>query len=493
MSLDAVRSIADAVLYEGYILYPYRASAQKNRSRWQFGVVMAPGYAAADPSENSFTQAECVLAHTGQPVVRVILRFLQVQRRTTEGTRGPGGAGEAWDEAVEREVEVTAGPDVLLGDGVAEEFTVPGGEDRELLGVAASSPDSAGPLDGTGSPDDAGPPDGTGSRYAVRRREPLAGAVSVRAIPIPGPWRAVRLQVRVENRTAAAPVPRRREEALPTALVAAHTIISVSGGEFISMTDPPIWAQPAVAECQNAGGWPVLADPGGGRQVVLSSPIILYDHPELAAESPGELYDGTEIDEILTLRTLALSDAEKLEARATDPRAAALLDRVESMDAAAMARLHGTVRSSGRPPRAPAAGPPGASGPPGLPGQGLPGQGLPEQGLAGEPAVPWWDPDAEATVSPDTDTVTISGRPVSRGSRVRLLPGTRRADAQDMFLVGRIAEVQAVLHDVEDRPYLAVSLAGQPDEDLRIAHGRFLYFMPDEVEPYEASELEGTA
>ena len=320
MNLGAVRSIADAVLYEGYILYPYRASSQKNQSRWQFGVVMAPGYAAAEPSERSYTQAECVLEHTGQPVVQVILRFLQVQRRTTEGS------GQGWDEAVEREIEVTAEGAVLLGDGVTKEFAVAGGEDRDPL-------------------DEPGGQDGTGPRYAVRRREPLAGAVSVRAIEVPGPWRAVRLQVRVENRTAVSPVPQRREDALPSALIAAHTIISVSGGEFISMTDPPIWAQPAVAECQNEGGWPVLADPGGGRQVVLSSPIILYDHPELAAESPGELYDGTEIDEILTLRTLALSDDEKAEARATDPRAAALLDRVESMDAETMARLHGTIRS----------------------------------------------------------------------------------------------------------------------------------------------------
>jgi hypothetical protein len=206
-----------------------------------------------------------------------------------------------------------------------------------------------------------------------------------------------------------------------------------------------------VAGCRNEGGWPVLADPGD--RVVLSSPIILYDHPELADESPGELYDGTEIDEILTLRTLALSDQEKAEARATDPRAAALLDRVESMDAQTMARLHGTIRS----PR-PAAD-------------------------QEEPSVPWWDPDADASVSPDTDTVTIGGQQVARGSLVRLRPGARRADAQDMFLAGRLAEVQAVLHDVDDTPYLAVSLAGQPDEDIQIAHGRFLYFMTDEVEP----------
>jgi hypothetical protein len=451
VSLDAVRRIADAVLYEGYILYPYRASAQKNRSRWQFGVVMPPGYTAIDPSESAFTQTECVLEHSGQPTVQVILRFLQVQRRSVEDS-----PAAAWDEAVEREIEFTVGSAELLGDGHVEEFTVAGGEDREPL------TDAGHPHDGPETQDD------PGTGIVIRRREPLAGAVSVLTTPVPGPWRAVRLRIRVENRTTADPVPQRREEALPRALVAAHMILGVSGGEFISMTDPPMWARPAVAECENVGGWPVLGDPDGGRQVMLSAPIILYDHPELAPESPGELYDGTEIDEILTLRTLALSDDEKLEARATDPRAAALIDRVESMDAPAMARLHGTIRS----PRRTASGEP---------------QG---HGAQPDPAVPWWDPDADAAVSPDTDSVTIGGRQVARGSRVRLRPGARRSDAQDMFLAGRIAEVQAVLYDVEDQPYLAVSLADHPDEDIRIAHGRFLYFTIDEVEPCEAG---GTA
>jgi hypothetical protein len=410
VTLQSVRNIADAVLYEGYILYPYRASAQKNRSRWQFGVIMSPGYAAAEESEASSTRAECVMEYTGPPAVRVILRFLQVQRRTSQAP-----IAGSWDEAVEREIEVSADSAALSGGGVRQEFTVEGGEDR----------------------------DGD----TVRRREPLSGVVSVRAAEVPGPWRAVRLQVRIENRTDAGPPPRCREDALPTALVAAHAIITVDGGKFVSMTDPPEWAQPAVAQCRNEGGWPVLVE----DRAVLFSPIILPDHPEVAAESPGELYDGTEIDEILTLRTLALSGEEKAETRATDPRAAALLDRVESMDAESMARLHGTMRV---------------------------------EGPAESPA-PWWDPDADASVSPDTDSVMIGGRPIARGSLVRLRPGARRADAQDMFLVGRIAEVQAVLHDVEDNPYLAVSLAGQPDEDLRIAHGRFLYFTTDEVEPCE--------
>ena len=445
VNLGAVRRIADAVLYEGYILYPYRASAQKNRSRWQFGVLMAPGYAAVDPSESSFTRTECVLEHSGQPAVQVILRFLQVQRRSTEGV-APGAHAPAWDEATECEVGFTVGTAELLGPGLVTEFSVPGGEDRE------PSP---------------------GGECVVRRREPLAGAVSVRTTPVPGPWRAVRLQVRVENRTAAGPAPALREEALPTALVAAHVIVAVSGGEFISMTDPPEWAKPAVAECANTGGWPVLADPGGGRQVVLFSPIILYDHPELAPESPGELYDGTEIDEILTLRTLTLSDEEKLEARATDPRAAALIDRVEAMDAQTLERLHGTIRPGAL---YPGALYPGASGAGGTGGTGH-----------YDPAVPWWDPEADASVSPDTDSVMIGGQAVARGSLVRLRPGARRADAQDMFLAGRIAEVQAVLLDVEDQPYLAVSLTDHPDPDLSIAHGRFLYFRPDEVEPWDIS------
>jgi hypothetical protein len=471
VNLDAVRRMADAVLYEGYILYPYRASAAKNRSRWQFGVVMAPGYAAADPSETTFTQCECVLEHSGQPSVQVILRFLQVQRRSTEG---PGADAATWDEAVEREIEFTVGSADLLGDGDrdrdahddgdshddgddhdhghghghVEEFAVPGGEDREPL---------------AGQPGHEGQPG-----YAVRRRAALAGAVSVMAVPLPGPWQAVRLRVRVENRTAAGPVPERREDALPSALVAAHVILRASGGEFISMTDPPMWAKTAVAECENVGGWPVLADPDGGREVMLSAPIILYDHPELAPESPGELYDGTEIDEILTLRTLALSDAEKIEARATDPRAAALIDRVESMDAQTLAGLHGTMRS----PR-----PAGANA----------GAGGSDPRDTYDPSVPWWDPEADASVSPDTDAVIIDGHRIARGSLVRLRPGARRSDAQDMFLIGRTAEVQAVLLDVEDKPYLAVSLADDPDADIRIAHGRFLYFATDEVEPIEAS------
>ena len=433
MNFVAARAVADAVMYEGYILYPYRASAPKNRSRWQFGVVMAPGYTSVDPSERDFAQTECVLEHGAQTTVDVVIRFLQVQRRTSDGS--------SWDEAVEHELVIRVDAARVLDGGHVTEFEIPAGEERE--------------------------------GDVVRRREKLTASVLVEATPLPGPWGAARLRVRVDNRTASTTVPRTREDALPTALVAAHMIIGVHGGTFISMTDPPEWAGAEVQACENIGCWPVLAGADGGRQVMLSTPIILYDHPELAPESPGDLYDGTEIDEILSLRTLALSDAEKQEARATDPRAAALIDRVEALGPDDFNRMHGTIRS----PRV-------VSGPVGV-GRGPdPGAG-PGDPAGYEPAVPWWDPAADASVSPDTDAITVAGRRIARGSLVTLRPGVRRSDAQDMFLDGRAARVEAVLLDVDDTAYLAVSLTDDPDQDLRVAHGRFLYFSPDEVEPCE--------
>jgi len=440
-ALDEVRKVADAVLYEGYILYPYRASAQKNRSRWQFGVLMPPGYTAADPSESSALRAECVFEHEGQPTVDVMVRFLQVHRRRTDHAADDTEVPASWDEAVEQEITVLVPSQALLGDSNSYDdgngdrratvtwFTIPGGTE-------------------TGT---------TAGARVTRCREPLTGTVSVRATPLPGPWQAARLTVEVVNESAipesdkASPL--ERETALPTALVAAHLIITLSGGAFLSMTDPPEWARPQVEACQNTGCWPVLAGPEGSRHVMLAAPIILPDHPQVAQESPGELYDGTEIDEILTLRTLALSDEEKAAARATDPRAAALLDRIEALDAPTLAQLHGTIR------------------------------GMTGHQPANTENVPWWDPGADASVSPGTDSVVVAGHRVARGSRVILRPGSRRADAQDMFLAGRAALVEAVLLDVDDTAYLAVTLADDEAADLQAAHGRFLYFAPDEVEP----------
>ena len=289
--------------------------------------------------------------------------------------------------------------------------------------------------------------------------------------------------------------------------------------------DPPEWAAAAVAGCQNTGTWPVLAGPAGCRDLMLSSPVILYDHPEIAAESPGDLFDATEIDEILTLRTLALTEAEKREARATDDRVAQLFDRLDDLPPEMLERMHGAIRYLRSAPagatRSPAGagsggtgsrpsfqashnGAQGATGPaasggvatgPGQLGGDWPGPTWtdPDTVPGGQPDTPWWDPGSDSSVAPETDHVVVAGVRVAQGSRVVMRPGTRRADAQDLFLIGREAVVQAVLHDVDGHVHLAVTPVDDPAADLQRNHGRFLYFAPDEVEPVpaEPSTTEG--
>jgi hypothetical protein len=424
--LDMVRAVADAVLYEGYLLYPYRASSRKNRSRFQFGVLMPPDY--PDPSEPSALRAECLLEGRDDARVHAVVRFLRLRRRAAGGT----AATPHWDEAEDVEIANSATVGELLAGEVSWPFELAAGDLAE---------------------------DGQAWRTEVVR-----GELTVRAERLPGPFGAVRLRVEVRN-TGAVGGTGDRERALPHALVSAHVVLSVAGGSFVSMLEPPEWAAPDVAGCVNEGVWPVLVGPGDRTDVMLCSPIILYDHPEIAPESEGDLFDATEIDEILTLRTMALTDDEKAEARATDPKAAALIDRVDAMSPDALDRLHGTIRYRR----------PVADETPTLP----------------EPDAPWWDPGADSSVSPETDEVVVAGVAVRRGSMVWMRPGMRRADAQDFLFAGRLAEVQAVLHDVDGQVHVAVSPADDPDADLQRGHGRFLYFAPDELEP-AGREREGS-
>jgi hypothetical protein len=471
--LAHARQVATAVLYEGYLLYPYRRSAQKNRSRFQFGVLMPPAYRAVDECEPSASQTECLVECPDDARVEICVRFLHFQRRTVQRAEAGGGTSDvdalwvdgveytSWDEAVEREQELHASVADLLG-----------AETELLFGVAA----------GEQTEDLAGPGEDRAGRL-VRRWEQLNGAIRVRAERVAGPYQALRLQVRVENRSQPRTGLRGRDDGLRYSLIAAHALIAVPGGVFLSLTDPPEWAAGAAAACSNIGTWPVLAGPDGCRDLLLSSPVILYDHPEVAPESAGELFDATEIDEILTLRTLALTDDERREARATDQRAADLIDRLDVLPPEMLERMHGAIRYlSPAQSAAAGAGPAGPAEPSALDGE------VPSWGTPGDPpSAPWWDPGSDASVSPETDHVVVGGVRIARGSKVRMRPGSRRADAQDMFLAGREALVEAVLHDVDGHVHVAVSPDSDPLAELQRTHGRFLYFAPDEIEPVEAA------
>ncbi|GGK75957.1 hypothetical protein Sme01_51700 [Sphaerisporangium melleum] len=504
--MDLARAVADAVLYEGYLLYPYRASAVKNRVRWQFGVLVPPAY--TETGEPSASVTECLLDGCAHALLRLRLRFLHVKERRVERARDGGFTPVAeltcdgtthltFDEATARQVEAVVPMPGLLGAERVIPVRLPG--DRAEEPIVAASGQVAGRV--------------------VTVHRPVRAVLRLAAERQDGPYGLLKLRVRVEN-AAEAPPAATREEALRHSLVAAHLVLGVTAGSFLSLVDPPEWARRAAEGCRNAGTFPVLVGGPGHRDAVLSSPIILYDHPGIAPESPGELFDGTEIDELLHLRTHTLTEAEKREARATDPRAAEIIDRAGELPPELLDRLHGAIRHLGPVARTPAVpspsgapGPGRQAGPAGGPVRrgtssrsvdGSPaGSSRPVDGSAAAPsrpaAGPMADPSPGSPGDPmgdllagpwtegiDGGRVTVAGVEIGRGSRVRLAPGARRADAHDMFLTGRTAQVEAVLRDVDGGSYLAVVLEDDPGADLHRSHGRFLYFAPDEVEPVAA-------
>ena len=455
-NLDSARAVADAVLYEGYLLYPYRASSAKNRSRWQFGVLGPVGAAAAGVGEEPGLAVEFLVAHRLGASVTVWLRFLQLQVRTVES---PAGAEVPqlqvdervvlpWDEAVEHELEVGTAP---LGDTETSfPVSVPGGCDTTEVCRD----------------------DGTAVGRVLRTRWPLTASVTVHSSTLGLPPGVARVRLSVDNlgelTSPDAPAATRQS------FLGAHLLLTCAGGAFVSALDPPERLREAAQECRHHRCWPLLAGPAGTADVLLASPIILDEHPQIAPESAGSLFDATEIDEILTLRILTMTDAEKAEARATDPRAAEIIDRSESLTPQALARMHGTLRDPSGP---------GTGGEVGL--DGPPTWTTP----AGESDVPWWDPERDAEVDPATDVVLIDGHAVARDSMVRIEP-TRRADAQDLFFRGQLARVTGVHHDVDGGTHLGVILVDDPAAEEHEWYGRYLYFAPDELVPVETQDIE---
>ncbi len=448
------RAVADATLYEGYVLYPYRASSAKNRVRWQFGVLAPRAFAEADGSERWRSRTECLVEPGQTPVLHIRVRFLQLVHRTVAAL-GPDGAFApadevavdgvrwvAWDEAVERVVDLPGQALLPLAQaGTLETFRFDPGTDTEELSDA----------------------DGTVLGRVVRRREAAEGEVRLGVAWAAGSNALLKLTVEVANTSTwgadGSTLAGGRDANLGPSLLGVHTLLAVDDGQFASVIDPPGGAAEAVADCTQDGTFPVLIggpDAAEGDQwadVVLSSPITLYDNPSVAPESQGDLFDATEIDEILALRVMTLTDEEKAEARGTDPRAAAIVDRCDDMPPEVWERLHGAVRSLGPPP-----GPPVA-----------------------EEDVPWWDPASDASVDPWTDTLRIGDVDVGKGTKVRLRPN-RRADAHDLFVDGMDATVAGIFSDVDGGQQVAVSLDDDPATEALAWQGRYLFFFPDEVE-----------
>jgi hypothetical protein len=291
MNTKLIEDIASAVLYEGYLLYPYRASALKNQQRWNFGVLYPRAYAEQQSGADAWrSQTECLVRAGSDAKLSVRVRFLHVGQALSPANPAP----LAVHQAQERDITLSS----------------------LRLSELAAQP----------------------SR--LQFTQPVEALIEAEATLLDRDLYKIRISVSNTSSCETAT----RDEALTQSLVSTHSVIGIQGGEFVSLLDPPDELRDVAAACQNVGTWPVLVGEEGQRDAMLSSPIILYDYPQIAPESPGALFDGTEIDEILTLRILTLTDEEKREISRSDERARQILERTESMPAEQFMKMHGVVR-----------------------------------------------------------------------------------------------------------------------------------------------------
>lgn len=331
------------MLYEGYMLYPYRPSSVKNQQRFNFGVVYPRAYSEAQRGTDAWTmQTECLVKDQDTARCLVKVRFLRMVARSIAKLRTPStelSAAEeanserveslqvgdntfhAWQEAVEEVIEV-AEFDVaaLVAQAMQWPFRLTAAKETEALR------DETGWVVG----------------FIQRDKSTVSGIIDLVAERVA--LDLFRLTTHISNASQMHDTPPSREQGLSRALISTHTILEVRDGEFVSLVDPPEAYRDLVAKCKNVGTWPILVGAEGERDTMLSSPIILYDYPEIAPESPGDLFDGAEIDEILSLRILTMTDEEKREMRQADDRTRKILERTENMPDEQLMKLHGVLR-----------------------------------------------------------------------------------------------------------------------------------------------------
>jgi hypothetical protein len=421
--MDAVEKIAAAVLYEGYVLWPYRRSAHKNQQRWTIGGVYPRGHSAAcNDSDPCFNQTQCLVIGVA-PTVRIKIRFLHVvarnvARQSTDSTRefvDELQIGEekflSWEEAAEREILVDDLRLAELKEPRRVAIEIPAGSSEELLRGE----------------------DGEVAGVLVRSWRALCGEVAIEAESLQE--NLFRLTVRISNTTAWNHEARR--ETLQKTLVSAHTIFTVENGAFVSLMDTPDEFKAAAQSCKNIKTWPVLAGEAGDRSTLLSSPIILYDYPQIAPESGGDFFDGAEIDQLLLLNVLTLTDAEKAEMRASDPRAREILERSEALTAEDFMSMHGTIRDFRV--LQPDVPPADSSGP--------------FQNSFQNPF--------SFLETPAPQSVCVGGVELKKGSRVRLRPRAG-GDIMDVVLAGKVGIIEAIEQDYEERIHFAVVIEDDP-------------------------------
>ncbi|MEP6604330.1 MAG: hypothetical protein ABJB69_10330 [Spartobacteria bacterium] len=444
MNSPLLEKVVNAVLYEGYILYPYRASSKKNRQRFTFGRVYPEEYSIAQKGAEPCAMQTEVLVRAQSPecALNISVRFLHPMTREVGVLAEPVSElptngepkfhlvneqliGEklcqTWQESVERTVDL---PAIALRDAFpsAKEFHFE--SSRELEPIRDENKIAA---------------------VFVRRQEAICGTVETSVTKIDN--EVSRVTVRICNKTPAPASDLENADAIVMRTFAStHTVLHVSGGEFTSLLEPPPEYAATAAACKNVNTWPVLVGEANKneRGTMLSSPIILYDYPQIAPESAGDLFDGAEIDEILTLRIMTMTDEEKREMRGVDDHARRILERTEMLPDDHLLKMHGVMR-----------------------------------------AVPKEESNESFFNPPDKlESAIVNGVELRKGDKVRIWP-KKRADIMDMALEGKVATIEALEQDLENQVHFALVIDDDPGRDMGLLRqsGHRFFYSADEVEP----------
>jgi hypothetical protein len=462
MNQTLIDKIVQAVLYEGYILYPYRASAKKNRQRFTFGRVYPERYSIEQKGAEPFAmQTQCLIKATSpDAAVEVIVRFLHPTIREIGKLAPPidqlataelryslvpelkidGTLYQSWQEAVEREIKVPLQKISGPVPPAKTHFKFPARRTVE-------------PIKNT---------KGETAAVIIRTEEELVGYVELAVEPID--VSVSKITVRIVNQTPVHLAVLGSDTAIVCRTFAStHTILHAHGGEFISQIDPPADYAKAAEACVQIGTWPVLVgeEEKQERDTMISSPIILYDYPRIAPESPGTLFDSGEIDEILSLRIMTMTDEEKNEMRNVDAQARQILERTENLDEEQLLEMHGAMRKT-------------------------------TLSSASNATI-------SETIASSTEnffnpaskpqSFLLGGVRMKTGDRVRVRPKSR-ADIMDMALAGKIAIIESIEQDAEDQIHLALIMEDDPGKDLGFLKqpGHRFFYTIHEVELLQEGE-----
>ena len=384
-----LEGMVETLLYEGYALYPYTPGATKNSTPTPFGIVYPPAYAEGNRATFDHLRVECVIEAPDDAELTGTVRFLQ-----QAGDRHQGAA---------RKIEL--GPvklgELVSADPIAEEFMHEG--EQEIQGVAHF------------------------------RAEHLGDGLA-------------RVRICVHNKTESeADVD--RGEALRSSLISTHVVVETSSGRFISPLERDGAAGQAVADSKSVNSFPVLASEDD--RAIMGAAIVLPDHPKMAPESLGNLFDNTEIEEALILHVKALSDGERAEIEKQDPAVRDMIARADEVTDEDLMRLHGLMK----------------------PTDIL--NGMEDPGPPPEPGHP----------NPGESTMEVARGTIRKGGKVILHPGENSRDPFDGMLTGRVATIERIYYDMDNQVHVGVTVDGDASQDLYRETGRYIFFKGDEVEP----------